>query len=178
MNVPSPPLVKMLQEYLPQLPVRCKIQGKVLPPPDEILNTLRKAVTLRNRVAHASGMALKYDTVEEILLAVRDVLWLLDYYRGMKWAYDHARLVCRPDSDWLTPKISEASEDEDDTADEEAALEPSLDVSLQSASALDAATLLSDSGISKEPFVAEQASPQPAKPEIQSFLGSLFGRRS
>jgi len=96
----------------------------------------------------------------------------------LKWAYDHARLVCRPDSDWLTPKISEASEDEDDTSDEETALEPSLDVSLQSASALDAATLLSESGISKEPFVAEQASPQPAKPESQSFLGSLFGRRS
>lgn len=88
-NVPTPPLVKMLQEYLPLLPVRCRIEGKVLPPPEDILKTLTKGVNLRNKVAHAGGVNLKYDTVEEVLLAVRDVLWLLDYYGGIEWACEH-----------------------------------------------------------------------------------------
>lgn len=38
----------------------------------------------------------------------------------LKWAYDHARLVCRPDSDWLTPSASDGTED-DEEADEEVA---------------------------------------------------------
>lgn len=31
----------------------------------------------------------------------------------LNWAYDHARLVCRPDSDWLTPQPSEDDETEE-----------------------------------------------------------------
>jgi hypothetical protein len=90
-NLPSPPLVKMLEEYLPLLPVRCTIGGKALPPPQDALKSLRKGVTLRNQIAHAGGVTLKYETLEEVLLAVRDVLWLLDYYGGMEWAYEHVR---------------------------------------------------------------------------------------
>jgi len=87
-NVPSPPLVSMLQDYVPLLPVRLNIQGRVEPPPGPLLATLRKGVKLRNDVAHA-GSEPSYDTVEEILRAVRDVLWLLDYYRGFEWALDN-----------------------------------------------------------------------------------------
>lgn len=90
-NVPSPPLVRMLQEYLPLLPVKSKIGGKVLPPPQEIIESLKKGVSLRNQIAHTGGKPLKYDTLEEVLLAVRDVLWLLDYYGGFEWAYEHLR---------------------------------------------------------------------------------------
>ncbi len=43
-NAPSPPLVKMLAEYLPKLPARNTFAGKVPPPPPDILNTLKKGV--------------------------------------------------------------------------------------------------------------------------------------
>lgn len=88
-NAPSPPIVKMLQEYLPLLPVERDFGGKVPPPPQEILDSLRKGITLRNKIAHAGGATLKYETVKEVLLAVREVLWILDYYGGIEWAYDH-----------------------------------------------------------------------------------------
>jgi len=88
-NVPSPRLVAMLKDYLPLLPVRLKIGGLVKPPPVAILNTLTKGVNLRNDVAHVGRAGPSYDTVDEILRAVRDVLWLLDYYRGFEWAIDN-----------------------------------------------------------------------------------------
>jgi cold shock CspA family protein len=34
----------------------------------------------------------------------------------LNWAYDHARLVCRPDSDWLTPEGTAGEEEEEDEA--------------------------------------------------------------
>lgn len=79
-NVPAPPLVKMLQEYLPQLDFPS--------PPQELLNILKKGVNLRNKVAHSGGTPLKQETVEEVLIAVWDTLWILDYYGGTKWAYE------------------------------------------------------------------------------------------
>jgi len=36
----------------------------------------------------------------------------------LKWAYDHARLVCRPDSDWLTPSAGDGIEDDEEPAQE------------------------------------------------------------
>jgi hypothetical protein len=88
-KAPAPPLVGMLREYLPLLPVRRRIRDGVPPPPDSILNTLRKGVQLRNRVAHAGASPPGSDTVEEVLEAVRDVLWLLDYYCGFEWALNN-----------------------------------------------------------------------------------------
>jgi hypothetical protein len=88
-RAPTPPLVDMLREYLPLLPARRRIGDRVKPPPDAILDALKKGVQLRNRVAHVGAASLSYDTVEEVLKAVHDVLWLLDYYRGFKWALDN-----------------------------------------------------------------------------------------
>ena len=65
----------MLRDYLPLLPVKNTIGGRVLPPPqDEILNVLTKGVQLRNKVTHTGAAEPKYETLEEVLLAVRDVL--------------------------------------------------------------------------------------------------------
>lgn len=92
-NSPSPPLVAMLSDYLPTLPARCTIGGKVIPPPKkEILDVLRnKGVNLRNKVTHTGAPAPETGTLKEILLAVKDVLWMLDYYRGDEWALQNVR---------------------------------------------------------------------------------------
>ena len=90
-NVPSPPLTKMLREYLPNLPVKCKIRGTVSPLPDILLKVLEDGVNLRNRAAHIGQMTFTYEKLDEILLAVRDLLWILDYYSGMNWALNEVR---------------------------------------------------------------------------------------
>jgi hypothetical protein len=90
-KVPTPPLVAMLKNYLPKLPVKCTFDGNALPPPKKLLNSIGKAVEERNHVAHTSSAALEPEALKEWLLAIRDVLWLLDYYRGFQWASTHVR---------------------------------------------------------------------------------------
>jgi hypothetical protein len=54
-NLPSPPVVKMLKGFLPTLNTRARIGDRVLPPPKAILDVLEKGVFLRNQVAHANA---------------------------------------------------------------------------------------------------------------------------
>jgi hypothetical protein len=89
-EVPTPPVVRILREYLPQLPVRQTIGGKVFVP-DATLNTIKKATEQRNRVAHR-GVRVEYSqSLNEVLSSVQTVLFLLDYYAGHSWALNNIR---------------------------------------------------------------------------------------
>jgi hypothetical protein len=94
-NAPTPPVVRMLLEYLPTLPARLNFQGKVLPPPGPIVDQLKKANQARNRVTHAGGASLHGESLVNALQAVQDVLWLFDYYAGHLWALGHMRKETR-----------------------------------------------------------------------------------
>ncbi|HLF43043.1 MAG TPA: hypothetical protein VJA46_05885 [Acidimicrobiia bacterium] len=86
MNAPSPPIERMLREYLPKLPVKNPLpSGNVMPPPNETLAVVKKAVANRNLVTH-TGIETTTEFVDETLQAVSDILRLLDYYRGHEWA--------------------------------------------------------------------------------------------
>jgi hypothetical protein len=90
-NVQSPPLVRMLVKYLPQLPAVCKIDDVVKSPPKEVIRKINAGVELRNQLAHAGPVQLPRQDVEEILRAVHDVLLMLDFYSGHAWALEHLR---------------------------------------------------------------------------------------
>lgn len=90
-NLPTPPLVRMLIEYLPKLPARCNLDGQVKPPPAEVLDTLRKGITIRNQLSHAGTSNPSIEDVKEILRAVHDLLWLIDFYSGSEWALGFLR---------------------------------------------------------------------------------------
>jgi hypothetical protein len=88
-EVASPPIIKMLTEYLERLPLRgARPTNKALIPSD-LIATLKVGVELRNRLSHRGAANLEYRRLQETLEAVRSVLWLLDYYRGYEWALDH-----------------------------------------------------------------------------------------
>jgi hypothetical protein len=87
LHAPTPPLIQILTEYLPILPVRQHIKGTVPFVPKVILESLKKGVNLRNKTAHA-GESVKPDTLKEILQAVHDLLYLLDLYAGHAWALE------------------------------------------------------------------------------------------
>ena len=77
----------MLTDYIPNLPnVVGKIEGEVPRIPDAIKEELRKAVLLRNGVAHTGKDVVDSDRATKTLLAVWDVLWLCDFYVGHAWA--------------------------------------------------------------------------------------------
>jgi hypothetical protein len=90
-NLPTPPLVRMLIDYLPKLPTRYKLDGQVKVPPNDVLDTLRKGVTIRNQLSHAGNVNPSIDDVEEILRAVQDLLWIIDFYSGSEWALGFLR---------------------------------------------------------------------------------------
>lgn len=82
---PSPHLITMLKNYLPLLPVVLDINGDILIP-RHIRRVLDSANDKRNKLAHTGSFQVDEEELREILIAVRDLLYLLDYYRGYEWA--------------------------------------------------------------------------------------------
>lgn len=88
-EVASPPLEKMFRDFLPQIPTAGQIYGKTIPSPEDALDILKKGVGIRNKIVHGRAMTVKTETVEEVLNLVRDLLYLLDFYSGHRWAWTH-----------------------------------------------------------------------------------------
>jgi len=92
-NLPAPPIVRIIEEYLP------KLEGydQTLSPRRALIGTLKKAVKLRNDFVHVGPLGdaswlhsrLKAETVREVLAATSDLLWLFDAQRGHSWALDN-----------------------------------------------------------------------------------------
>ena len=59
--------------------------------PHKLFKTIDDWVEVRNRMVHGNPENVEPDDLKELLLVVRDVLWLCDYYRGSKWAVDYLR---------------------------------------------------------------------------------------
>jgi hypothetical protein len=85
-NIPSPPIDRFLRDYLPSIPARNTFNGTVRPPPPFILTVLRRGIELRNRLVHGRDDSISHSDLEAVLLAVWDIAYLLDFYRGHDWA--------------------------------------------------------------------------------------------
>ncbi len=59
------------------------------------MNTLKKAVLLRNDIVHGRGESLSGKTVDSVLTAVRDLLYFLDVAQGREWAIYHLSAEAR-----------------------------------------------------------------------------------
>ena len=86
METPSPPVVKILREYLPMLPVRGRFKDKTLKPPPELITLIKKGIEYRNDLVHAGASLPDRKELESILHAVNDVLWVCELYAGAGWA--------------------------------------------------------------------------------------------
>jgi hypothetical protein len=89
-EMPAPPVVKLLEEYLPKLPVKLKINDKVFIP-QKIIEALKKAVLKRNGVAHKGTMIHGGESLANILTNIQMTLYFLDYYAGHVWAINNVR---------------------------------------------------------------------------------------
>ncbi len=85
-KAPSPPLVSMLGDFLELLPCRSSPSGKMRRPPKALLKTLERGVQARNKIVHGRSESVAPQELVDLLLATRDLLYLLDYYRGHEWA--------------------------------------------------------------------------------------------
>jgi len=91
-NLPSPPITKMLSNFLPQLSTKLDIKGNVLPPPKFVMKLLQNGIEKRNKIVHIGSLVPEHDELEKLLLAVRDTLYLLDYYCGNSWSLNNIGL--------------------------------------------------------------------------------------
>lgn len=88
-EVQTPPVEKMLREYVPTLPAKNTVDGEVRFP-SETLDELKKAVLWRNEVAHGGTLPVRWDRLEAFLeFTARDLIWLLTYYAGADWAFKY-----------------------------------------------------------------------------------------
>jgi hypothetical protein len=82
LEAPSPPLVGLLKNSLPELPVR---HGEPIPPPSEFRNVMRKAIEARNDLAHQGEFDRRDVDLYEVIDTVRLLLRQFAYYRGFTW---------------------------------------------------------------------------------------------
>jgi hypothetical protein len=87
--------MKMFKEFLPSFPARCTVNGAVRSLPKGINKRIQAAIEERNRIVHGSTGVVSTDLYADWLLAVQDLLYLLDYYRGHAWAWDLLSTGCK-----------------------------------------------------------------------------------
>lgn len=94
----------------------------------------------------------------------------------LNWAYDHARLVCRPDSDWLTPEsdVDVSSDDEFDSDFDD-------DSTIKTASDADDDKFLNRpveaAAVKDIQQPIDSKTEEAMSPEKPGILGSLLGRK-
>lgn len=84
----SPPVIKIIREYLPNL-----IELKDLFISQPIIKELEKAVQIRNNIVHGKTNEFDLVRLSNILVYIKEVIYLLDYHSGHEWAKQHARFV-------------------------------------------------------------------------------------
>jgi hypothetical protein len=94
-EVPSPPLDKMLREYLPKLPVRSKLWKHDPLIPRKMIEVITEGTKLRNKLAHSGKFLPDEDTLQALLFTINDLLLLFDVYSGETWAIDHVGISSR-----------------------------------------------------------------------------------
>jgi hypothetical protein len=93
-NIPSPPVVKILIQYLPELfPDEKRFYAAEKK--DRLIKTIDDAVHLRNEMVHTDSLPPKPEKVSEIIDAIQELLWICDYYSGYRWAELHINAMKR-----------------------------------------------------------------------------------
>jgi hypothetical protein len=87
-----PPLDDLLKNYVPILPVSRRFEDAPPSIPDWVRKAVKKGVEDRNKLAHRplGGTEvveeLKFENLTRLLVAVHNLLLLLDFYCGKEWA--------------------------------------------------------------------------------------------
>lgn len=84
----SPPVLTLLQEVIPKLHERHGVECPHLPLSSPAKEYLRKWVTQRNQVAHGTKESVDAEKLDDFVIFVTDLLYVLDAAQGHKWALD------------------------------------------------------------------------------------------
>lgn len=101
-NVPSPPIYKVLRDYLPSIHEEnpSALDWSALKP---LFKRCQELAEDRNKLTHA-GNSPNTEIVESYLTVVSDVLYLLDHLEGHAWVAEHVTYGTRKALDWQEPR--------------------------------------------------------------------------
>ena len=88
-EIASPSLMKILREYIPNLPVRTHFKDKARKPPGSLIALIIRGTEFRNKLVHRGESPPSWRELERILRAVNDLLWICELYQGEQWAGSH-----------------------------------------------------------------------------------------
>jgi hypothetical protein len=98
-NLPSPPVSKILRDYVPELhragePLRW---WPVLRP---LFKRVEELFVHRNKLTHTGRLIPSVETIDDYLETVRDLLYVLDVLDGHEWAKSHVSAGTRKLLKW------------------------------------------------------------------------------
>ena len=103
-EVPSPPISKILRDYIPLVHLR---RGNELVFWDNVkpfIKKVQKLIELRNKIAHTGKIPEDAIPVHESIELVSDLLYLLDVLAGHVWAKSLASYEFRKALGWPAPR--------------------------------------------------------------------------
>lgn len=86
-HVASPPLDRLLRDFLPLLPSQAGLPGGTVPPISKsTIKVVRTAIELRNRVAHGRADSVPAADLKRLLTVTHRLLYFFDFHCGHDWA--------------------------------------------------------------------------------------------
>jgi len=85
-EIASPPIFKILRDYIPMLHARRGKDVSYWPLLRPLIGRVQKLIEVRNKVAHTGRIPSDADTIYNNLQLVCDFLYILDVLDGMEWA--------------------------------------------------------------------------------------------
>lgn len=92
-SIASPPIFKILKDYIPRLHKERGTDMDFWDGAKPLLKVIQRLVEVRNKVAHTGKIPKLVEPLDDYLLAVNDILYVLDALKGYEWAKS---LVSRP----------------------------------------------------------------------------------
>jgi hypothetical protein len=90
-EVPSPPIKKILQKFIPTMNTYTTIDLSQWAGLTKMFNRIEQRITDRNHLTHRGTMECNQIRLIEFKDDVSDVLYILDYLNGEHWARDNVR---------------------------------------------------------------------------------------
>jgi hypothetical protein len=100
LEMPSPPVAKLLQDFLPTLAEKTKVEAPSLSP--SIIESITNMIHQRNLLVHKGKTTVDLSRVIEYLEIIHDLLYFLDFISGNNWAL---ALTSRDFKVWLRNEL-------------------------------------------------------------------------
>lgn len=91
-NLQSPPILKIIKEYIPIYYKNRLKKGETFLLPKEYTQTLKKSVTIRNQIVHGASPNFSDYTVCCLLEITKSLLLFFEFLKGNNWVLTHIRV--------------------------------------------------------------------------------------